>query len=145
VAGASPESGVLAVDAAARLLSQHVEGLGLTPAERAEALCLALGVPCEASAAARGISARAIRARRRRILEKLSLGALRPDPPPPGLGVEAPGAAQARPPAGREPAADGARTAQPRPTQRMASSAVNRRPASTVPGGASPSASRMRA
>lgn len=109
MAGAPPDAGVLAVDAAARLLSEHVEGLGLTPAERAEVLCLVLGVPCEASAAARGISARAIRARRRRILAKLSLGARRPDPPAIGSGAEAPGATRAGRRAGQEPAADGAR------------------------------------
>lgn len=61
----------LALETAARLLAERFEGLGLTPAERAEVLCLALGVPCEASAAARGVSPGAIRARRRRILRKL--------------------------------------------------------------------------
>lgn len=62
----------LDLDTAARLLAERVEGLGLTPAERAEALCVALGVPCEASAALRGVSASAIRARRRAIRRKLS-------------------------------------------------------------------------
>ncbi len=67
----------LALDAAARLLAERVEGLGLTPAERAEVLCLALGVPCEASAAARGVSPDGIRARRRRIRRKLQAGVQR--------------------------------------------------------------------
>jgi DNA-binding CsgD family transcriptional regulator len=69
---ARPSGDELDIETAARLLAERVEGLGLTPAERAEVLCIALGVPCEASAAARGVSLDAIRARRRRIRQKLS-------------------------------------------------------------------------
>jgi DNA-binding CsgD family transcriptional regulator len=68
----------LDLDTAARLLAERVEGLGLTPAERAEVLCVALGVPCEASAALRGVSPSAIRARRRLIRRKLSAAVQRP-------------------------------------------------------------------
>jgi DNA-binding CsgD family transcriptional regulator len=68
----------LDLDTAVRLLAERVEGLGLTPAERAEVLCVALGVPCEASAALRGVSASAIRARRRLIRRKLSAAVPQP-------------------------------------------------------------------
>jgi DNA-binding CsgD family transcriptional regulator len=57
--------------AAARLVLEQVERLSLTPAERAEVLCLALGVPSDVSAAARGVSPGTIRARRLRIRRKL--------------------------------------------------------------------------
>jgi DNA-binding CsgD family transcriptional regulator len=79
-----PGGDELDLETAARLLAERVEGLGLTPAERAEVLCIALGVPCEASAAVRGVSLDAIRARRRRIRRKLSaaLPASRPHAAP---------------------------------------------------------------
>jgi hypothetical protein len=55
----------------AALLDERLDGVPLTPGERAEALCIALGVGCELSAAARGVSAGTVRARRRRVREKL--------------------------------------------------------------------------
>ncbi len=55
----------------AALLDERLEGVRLTPSERAEALCIALGVGCELSAAARGVSAQTVRASRRRLRRKL--------------------------------------------------------------------------
>jgi DNA-binding CsgD family transcriptional regulator len=55
----------------AALLDERLAGIPLTPSERAEALCIALGVDCELSAAARGVSAQTVRARRRRLRRKL--------------------------------------------------------------------------
>lgn len=75
-----PSENELDIETAARLLAERVEGLGLTPAERAEVLCIALGVPCEASAVVRGVSPDAIRARRRRIRRKLSAALPAPRP-----------------------------------------------------------------
>jgi DNA-binding CsgD family transcriptional regulator len=45
--------------------------VALTPAERSEALCMALGVASELSAAAAGVSVHTVRDRRRRIARKL--------------------------------------------------------------------------
>jgi hypothetical protein len=59
------------VEALAAALDDRLRGLPLTPAERAEALCIALGVGPAASAAARGVSPAAIRASRRRLRRKL--------------------------------------------------------------------------
>ncbi len=59
--------GEVDVDALARLLDERLADVPLTPAERSEVLCIALGVGAEASAAARGVAPATIRARRRRI------------------------------------------------------------------------------
>jgi DNA-binding CsgD family transcriptional regulator len=56
------------------LLDERLGGLPLTPGERAEALCIALGVDPELSAVARGVSAGTVRARRRRLRLKLERG-----------------------------------------------------------------------
>jgi DNA-binding CsgD family transcriptional regulator len=56
------------------LLDERLGGLPLTPGDRAEALCIALGVDPELSAVARGVSAGTVRARRRRLRLKLERG-----------------------------------------------------------------------
>lgn len=55
----------------AALLDERIGDVALTPAERAEALCIALGVGSALSAAARGVSPGAVRASRRRLRQKL--------------------------------------------------------------------------
>lgn len=60
------------------LLDERLEGVPLTPGERAEALCIALGVGSELSAAARGVSAGTVRASRRRLRAKLERASSRP-------------------------------------------------------------------
>jgi DNA-binding CsgD family transcriptional regulator len=55
----------------AELLEERIGHLALTPAERAEALCIALGVGAALSAAARGVSPDAVRASRRRLRRKI--------------------------------------------------------------------------
>lgn len=59
------------------LLDERLGGVPLTPGDRAEALCIALGVDPELSAAARGVAAATVRAHRRRLRLKLerALGA----------------------------------------------------------------------
>lgn len=59
------------LEALGREVAERLEGIPLTPSERAEALCIALGVGCELSAVASGVSPETVRARRRRILRKL--------------------------------------------------------------------------
>lgn len=59
------------LDALAALLEERIGDLALTPAERAEALCIALGVGSALSAAARGVSPATIRASRRRLRRKI--------------------------------------------------------------------------
>ena len=53
------------------LLDERLAPAALTPRERAEALCIALGVAPALSAAAAGVSSATIRARRRRLRRKL--------------------------------------------------------------------------
>jgi hypothetical protein len=59
------------LEALAAALDERLRGLALTPAERAEAVCIALGVGPAVSAAARGVSPAAVRASRRRLRRKL--------------------------------------------------------------------------
>ncbi len=68
----------------AALLDERLTDVPLTPSERAEALCIALGVDCQLSAAARGVSAQTVRARRRRLRRKLE-GMKRPPGHRPGV------------------------------------------------------------
>ncbi len=73
------------LDTLATLLDERLEGVPLTPGERAEALCIALGVEPALSAAARGVSPQAVRASRRRLREKLERALVhRLAPPAPG-------------------------------------------------------------
>jgi hypothetical protein len=59
------------LEALTAALDERLRALSLTPAERAEALCIALGVGSAASAAARGVSPGAVRSSRRRLRRKL--------------------------------------------------------------------------
>lgn len=61
-----------------RRLAERLDALDLTPTERAEALCAALGFGCGISAAASGVSPASVRARRRSIERKLALRGPRP-------------------------------------------------------------------
>ncbi len=63
------------LDRLAALVQERLAGAALTPGEVAEALCIALGVGCELSAAARGVSARTVKARRLRLRRKLEQAA----------------------------------------------------------------------
>jgi DNA-binding CsgD family transcriptional regulator len=58
-------------EALVALLDGRLRDVSLTPAERAEALCIALGVASAVSAAARGVSPGAVRSSRRRLRRKL--------------------------------------------------------------------------
>ncbi|BDG03163.1 hypothetical protein [Anaeromyxobacter oryzae] len=68
-----------------RLLAEQLAGVPLTRVERAEALCMALGLEPALSAAVSGRAAATVRARRRRIVEKLvrAAAARRGGRPPP--------------------------------------------------------------
>jgi DNA-binding CsgD family transcriptional regulator len=55
------------------LMARFVEGVLLTPAERAEVLRIAQGYACKDSAAAAGIAAETVRARRKRIYRKFDV------------------------------------------------------------------------
>ena len=63
--------GALDLDALSAL-EARLAAAALTPGEIAEALCIALGFGCELTAAARGLSARTVRERRRRVRRKLA-------------------------------------------------------------------------
>jgi hypothetical protein len=69
------------LDVLAALLDERLAGVQLTPGERAEALCIALGVDPALSAAARGISPQTVRASRRRLREKLERAVAHPRAP----------------------------------------------------------------
>jgi DNA-binding CsgD family transcriptional regulator len=80
-----PELPGAELETLAALLDARLDGVPLTPGERAEALCVALGVRPALSAAARGVSADTVRASRRRLLRKLERAlSLRPAARRPG-------------------------------------------------------------
>jgi DNA-binding CsgD family transcriptional regulator len=63
--------GVEELERLALRLDERLAPAALTPRERAEALCIALGVAPALSAAAAGVSSATVRARRRRLRRKL--------------------------------------------------------------------------
>jgi DNA-binding CsgD family transcriptional regulator len=73
----------LDLEALERALSERLRErrVSLTPAERSEALCMALGVATELSAAAAGVSVHTVRDRRRRIARKLGAALTPPAAP----------------------------------------------------------------
>ncbi len=63
----------IGIDLLSPLMARFVEGVLLTPAERAETLRIAQGYACKDSAAAAGIASETVRARRKRIYRKFDV------------------------------------------------------------------------